>query len=115
MHTLHGCMGDSEHSARILLTPIFPKILYFPLYFVLRDGEPIAHKIWKASSSPYPRVAGTYVCTTFLRKRYNTNDLVSTNGLIQEVVFAALCFALRSCLYESSSTCGGVIVRHWEE
>ena len=56
MHTLHGCMGDSEHSARILLTP---RILYFPLYFVLRDGEPIVHKIRKASSSPYLRVAGT--------------------------------------------------------
>ena len=52
MHTLHGCMGDSEHSARILLTP---RILYFPLYFVYI----IVHKIRKASSSPYLRVAGT--------------------------------------------------------
>ena len=116
MHTLHGCMGDSEHSARILLTPM---VLF------MRDGKPIAHKIRKASSSPYPRVAATYVSTPFLLKRYkhkrlsvsiaNNVSLFLTNGLIQEVVLAALCFALRTWLYESSSTCGGVIVRHWEE
>ena len=65
MHTLHGCMGDSEHSARILLTP---------MVCFMRDGKPIAHKIRKASSSPYPRVAATYVSTPFLLKRYTQND-----------------------------------------
>ena len=67
MHTLHGCMGDSEHSARILLTP---------MVCFMRDGKPIAHKIRKASSSPYPRVAATYVSTPFLLKRYKHKRLL---------------------------------------